>query len=328
MPGPLGEFGRIARLLAPLTEGCPGALSLKDDGATLTPPPGWEIAATKDMLVEGVHFLPGDAPRDLARKMLRVNLSDLASMGAKPWTWLLSFALPKRCDDAWVEAFVSGLAEDQAAFGMVLAGGDSVSTPGPIVLDAVLLGLVETGQALRRTGAKPGDDVWLSGTLGDAALGLMAAKGELTGLAFAEQDYLIRRFQVPEPRISLGRALIGRASAAMDVSDGLIADARKLAASSGLAVEISAPLLPLSEAAAEAVALDAALFARILTGGDDYELLFTAPQAMRPHILSAARELSVPAALIGSARSGEGVLLRDKDGAILDLGDTGGWVHG
>jgi len=327
MAAPLGEFGRIARFLAPLAEGCPGALGLKDDGAVLSPPDGWEIAATKDMLVEGVHFLPGDAPRDLARKMLRVNLSDLASMGARPWVYLLSFALPKRCDDDWLSAFADGLAMDQQEFAFSLAGGDSVSTPGPIVMDAVLLGLVEQGRALRRTGAQAGEDLWLSGTLGDGALGLLAAQGGFPTLDYVHQEALAARYRLPRPRIALGRRLIGLATAAMDVSDGLAADAAKLAAASGLALDIDTPTIPLSDAVAEAVAQDAELFERVLTGGDDYELLFTAPVEKRSEIKMLAQELDMPLARIGRALAGDSVRLLDKDGAPLSLARTG-WVHG
>lgn len=327
MVAPLGEFGRIARFLAPLAEGCPGALGLKDDGAVLTPPDGWEIAATKDMLVEGVHFLPGDGPRDLARKMLRVNLSDLASMGARPWAYLLSFALPKRCDDSWLEAFAAGLAMDQAEFGFVLAGGDSVSTPGPVVLDAVLLGLVEQGQALRRTGAQPGDDLWLSGTLGDGALGLLAAQGGLSDLDFLQQQALADRYRLPQPRIALGRGLVGLASAAMDVSDGLAADAAKLAAASGVALDIDTPSIRLSDPVADAVAGDADLFERVLTGGDDYELLFAAPTEKKNKIKELSLSLDLPLTCIGRVAEGAGIRLLDKDGQVLDLAQPG-WVHG
>ena len=327
MAAPLGEFGRIARFLAPLAEGCPGAVGLKDDGAILSAPDGWEIAATKDMLVEGVHFLPGDLPRDLARKMLRVNLSDLASMGAMPWVYLLSFALPKRCDDGWLAAFAEGLAMDQREYAFSLAGGDSVSTSGPIVLDAVLLGLVEQGRALRRTGAGVGEDLWLSGTLGDGALGLLAAQGALPGLDHRDQEALVQRYRLPQPRIALGRRLVGLATAAMDVSDGLAADAAKLASASGLALEIDTPAILLSDAAVEAVAQDADLFERVLTGGDDYELLFTAPVEKRNEINALSQELDVPLARVGRALTGEAVRLLDKDGVPLSLAQAG-WVHG
>ena len=325
---PLGEFGRIARFLAPLAEACPGALGLRDDGAVLTPPPGTSQAVTVDTMVEGVHFLAGDPPDLIARKLLRVNLSDLASMGAAPWVYLLSLSLPARCDDDWVRRFCAGLAEDQAAFGLALAGGDSTLTPGPITLSATLFGLCGEGTALRRVGAAPGEDVWLSGTVGDGALGLMAALGTLPDLEEpGARAHLLDRYRLPWPRVALGRALIGIARAAMDVSDGLAADAGQLASASGVRLAIRTADLPISDAAAEAVAEDATLFTRILTGGDDYELLFTAPAAMRESVEQAGRSSATQVTRIGRVRTGEGAVLLDKDSLPLTL-DRLGWDHG
>ena len=324
---PLGEFGRIARFLAPLAQACPGALGLSDDGAILPPPAGKSLAVTVDTMVEGVHFLAGDPPDLIARKLLRVNLSDLASMGAEPWVYLLSLSLPGRCHDDWVRRFCAGLGEDQAEYGLALAGGDSTSTPGPITVSATLLGLTQAGAALRRVGAGPGEDVWLSGSLGDGALGLMAALGTLPDLEEpSARAYLHDRYRLPKPRVALGLALRGLASAAMDVSDGLAADAAKLAAASGVRLAIRTGDLPVSDAAAEAVAADALLFTRILTGGDDYELLFTAPETARDAVAQAGRDSATPVTRIGQVQAGEGAVLLDKDSQPLTL-DRLGWDH-
>ncbi len=209
MPAELGEFGRIARFLAPLAAGAPGALGLTDDAALIALAPGERLVITADAIVEGVHFLPEDPPDLVARKLLRCNLSDLAAMGAVAQSYVMTMALPKRCDDAWVERFAAGLAVDQAEFGIALLGGDSVSTPGPIALSVTAFGRVAAGREIRRSGAQPGDILYVSGTIGDGALGLLAATGRLVGLDPAERDYLADRYrQVAAPqRDTSGRRL-------------------------------------------------------------------------------------------------------------------------
>jgi thiamine-monophosphate kinase len=269
----LGEFGRIARYLAPLAAD-PGAIGLVDDAAEL----GHGLIATADAIVEGVHFLPSDPPELIARKLLRVNLSDLAAKGATPLHYLLTMALPARCDDRWVERFAAGLAEDQQLFGIVLMGGDSVSTPGPVTLSVTAIGRAAPGGMVRRGGARAGDELWVSGTIGDGALGLLAATGQL----MEPDGYLAGRYRLPEPRVALGPALAGLVHAMMDVSDGLVGDLEHMATASGAAATVDAIAVPLSDATAAAVASDPSLFATVLTGGDDYELLFAAPAAAAP----------------------------------------------
>lgn len=323
-PG-LGEFGRIADILAPLATS-PGALGLGDDAALLAVPPGMQLVTTVDAMVEGVHFLPDDPPDLVARKLLRVNLSDLAAMAAEPDAYLLTLALPRRCDDAWVRHFAEGLAADQATFGIRLLGGDSVSTPGPITLTVTAFGLVAEGRALRRNGARPGDQVFVSGTIGDGALGLLAATGQLSELDPDHRAFLADRYRLPRPRSRLGPALAGLAHALMDVSDGLVADLGHIARQSGVAAVIEAVRVPLSEAAAAALAEAPDRMLSVLTGGDDYELLFTAPPEAAAALDRLGRDQGVPIAAIGRIEAGAGVRVLDGAGGGIDI-PRPGWSH-
>src|SRR5271154_5844809 len=223
MPIPrLGEFERIARFFAPLA--APEALGLLDDVALIPGPSGTQYVLKTDAIVEGVHFLPDDPPGQVAQKLLRVTLSDLAAKGAEPVGYLLTTALPPTRDEAWLERFAAGLALDQKEFGIGLLGGDSVATSGPVTLSVAAIGRVEAGKAVLRSGARPGDAVFVSGTLGDGALGLKAIRNELPRLDAAARDFLIDRYRLPRPRLALGRRLVGLAHAMMDISDGLVAD--------------------------------------------------------------------------------------------------------
>lgn len=316
-----GEFHRIATYFAPLAKGADGALGLKDDAALIDVPAGRSLVVTADTLVAGVHFI-GDEPAALvARKALRVNLSDLAAMGAQPLGYFLSLSLPSRIDDAWVADFCEGLREDQDAFDWHLMGGDSTGTPGPISIAVTAMGHVESGRALHRSGAKAGDAVFVSGSIGDGALGLLAAQGRLP--PGPEADAVLTRYRLPEPRVRLGRALAGRAHAAMDISDGLIADLGHLCVASGVGARIEARSVPISAAAAEIVADAPDLFSDLLTGGDDYELLFAGPPDM---IVEAGKETGVPLTRIGEIVEGGDVLALDADGNTLAFARTG-WRH-
>jgi thiamine-monophosphate kinase len=325
MASELGEFGRISRFLVPLAAGAPGALGLTDDAALIAVPPGQTLVVTADALVEGVHFLAGDPPDLIGRKLLRCNLSDLAAMAAVPLGYLMTMALPARCDDAWVERFAAGLAADQAEFGIDLLGGDSVSTPGPITLSVTAFGRVATGREVRRRGARPGDIVYVSGTIGDGALGLLAATGRLFGLDPEDRDYLADRYRLPRPRLALGAALGGIASALMDISDGLVGDLDHLAEVSGVAAVIDATKLPLSPAATTLLAEEVGQIETVLTGGDDYELLFTA--APDADIAACSAAGGVPVTAIGRIEAGAGVRVLDRDGGDLPLARRG-YRHG
>ncbi len=322
----MDEFALIAELLAPLSRGAPGAFDLTDDAALLSVPEGHRLVATKDMLVAGVHCRPDDAPGLIARKLLRANLSDLAAMGATPRAYLLGLALPKTTDEGWLCDFVGGLALDQAAFGVALIGGDTVSTDGPFTASLTALGEVRAGAELRRAGARPGDLVFVSGSLGDSALGLAVLSGALKGLDETAEAMLRDRYHLPRPRIALGLRLSGLAHGLIDVSDGLIADLGHLCAASKVAAEIDAPRVPLSSAARSALALDAGLREKILGGGDDYELLFTADSQAAAPLSAIADDLDLPITAIGRITEGSGVTALDEKGDPIKLSSPG-WRH-
>lgn len=320
----MDEFALIAELLAPLSRDAPDAFGLTDDAALMGIGEGRRLVVTKDMLVAGVHFLADDPPALVARKLLRVNLSDLAAMGATPRAYLLGLAVPRGTGDDWFRAFAGGLAEDQAAFGVHLIGGDTVSTGGPLTASLTAFGEVSAGAALRRSGALPGDTVFLSGTLGDAALGLLVARGRLKSLPAADRDFLVDRYRLPRPRVALGERLCGHAHAVIDVSDGLVADLGHICACSGVAAEIEVARVPLSPPVRAALDADPALLARVLAGGDDYELAFTAAAA-RP-LADIAAALNLPITAIGRISPGQGVVVRNDKGAPVRLA-TAGWRH-
>jgi len=315
------EFSLIYKHFRPLAG--PGALDLGDDAAVFLPPPGRELVVAVDAMVAGVHFLPDDPADLVARKLLRTNLSDLAAMGAAPLGYLLTVSVRRDTPDAWFAGFAAGLAADQAEFGLTLLGGDTTSTAGPVSLSLTILGTVAPGTALRRTGACAGHGVWVTGTIGDGALGLLAATGQLGDPG----GFLAGRYRLPQPRVALGQRLVGVASAAMDVSDGLVQDLGHLCRGGGVAAEIEAALVPLSAAARAAVAAEPALLVRCLSGGDDYELLLAVPNAQAAALRAAAAACGVKVTRIGQFTSGAAeVRVRGLDGAPMVLGDEG-WSH-
>ncbi len=326
MTGKSSEFERIARIFAPLAEEFPGAFGLTDDAALITPGAGRELVATSDTIVAGVHFPGDEPPAAIAARLLRVNLSDLAAMGATPLAYLLNVALPEAIDDAWLEAFAGGLRSDQDRFGIALAGGDSVATPGVLTLTVTAFGEVAAGAALHRSGARLGDAVWVSGTIGDAALGLLAVRGELTGLSSEHRDQLIGRYRRPRPRVALGERLAGLASAAIDISDGLAADLGHVLDASGAGAEIEAACVPLSAPAAAALRNDPGLMEVILTGGDDYELLFTVAPGGESRVAALSSELALPLTAVGRIRSAGGLTVIGNNGEPMDL-TREGWEH-
>jgi thiamine-monophosphate kinase len=310
------EFALIARHFKPLAG--PGSLDLSDDAAVLMPPPDRELVIAADAMVEGVHFLPDDPADLVGRKLLRTNLSDLAAMGAEPFGYLMTVSVPASTPDAWFAASAAGLAADQKEFGVTLLGGDTTSTPGPVSLSLTIIGTVRPGQAIRRAGASAGDAIWVSGTIGDGALGLLAATGRLDD----PTGYLIDRYRLPRPRLELGKRLAGVASAGMDISDGLVQDLGHICRASGVAAEIEAAAVPLSDPARAANQLE-----RCLTGGDDYELLIAAPPAHETALRQAALEVGIPVTRIGRFRAGAPrVTVRSADGTEMRL-EKGGWSH-
>lgn len=318
-----GEFELIARLFAPLAKGRPGALGLTDDVALIDCPPGRSLAITTDALVAGVHFRPEDPPDRIAQKAVRVNLSDLAAKGARPIGLLQAVAFPIGIGFAWIEAYANGLALDLDRFNVPLIGGDTVVTPGPFTVTITALGEIETGRALLRSGARKGDRIWVSGTLGDAALGLMVLKGGLAQLDADSRAHLVTRYQLPTPRLELGRALRGLANAAMDISDGLVGDLAHIGATSRLGAVIERDSLPLSSAARAALSADRRLIDQVLGGGDDYELLFTADPDAEPALKALSGRLGLPLTAIGRMVEGEGVRVVDAAGDPVAVTMTG-----
>ena len=324
LPG-LGEFERIDRFFKPLADKAEGALELSDDAGWIAPPAGHRVVVTTDAMVEGVHWLAGEDPARLGRKLLRVNLSDLAAMAADPVAYTLTTALPAGLGDAWLGRLAEGLAADQARFGIVLLGGDSVSTAGPPVLSVTAMGVVPAGQELLRRGGRPGDRLFVTGTVGDGALGLVAARGELADIDPADAKALAERYHLPEPRVALARRLRGVAHAAIDLSDGLPGDAAHLCRASGVAARIEAERLPLSPSAQKAIAARPDLLAVALAGGDDYELLLAAPPEAAGAVNEVAGDMGVPITEIGGLSAGDGVTIVDRSGTPVR--GLAGWQH-
>jgi thiamine-monophosphate kinase len=316
-----GEDRLIARYFRPLAKH-PGAFALADDAAVIEPPVGCDIVLKADGIVAGVHFFADDPPDSVGKKALRVNLSDLAAKAAKPLGFLLTLALPKEVGDAWLAPFAHGLGSDADFFDCPLFGGDTDRTPGPISISIAVVGAVPRGKMLRRAGAQPGDRLVVTGTIGDAAIGL-ALRGDPAvnhrwELTEHQRNALERRYLVPEPRTAIAELLRDHASAAMDISDGLAGDLAKLCRASGVTATIEASRVPLSEPARAALVREGALIETILTGGDDYEVLASVPpdkvEALRSQ--ASARGVAITEIGVVSAGGAEPRVL-DRDGRAL-----------
>jgi thiamine-monophosphate kinase len=316
-----GEFSIIENLFAPLAG--EGAFALQDDAALFTPTPGQQLVLTKDAIAEGRHYLAGDPPGDVARKLLRVNLSDLAAKGATPRGYLLSCAWSETTSYEWMAAFAAGLAADQKQFGVELLGGDTIKAAGPSVFSLTAIGDVAAGKMVLRSGARPGDDLWVTGTIGDGALGLLAARGELDFLSASDKDYLVQRYRVPEPPVSFGKELSGLASAALDVSDGLLGDLGHLCRSSEVGAKIRQESIPVSSATNACVVTRPDRWAPILSGGDDYQILFAAPVAKREAISSTAVSTGTTVTRIGELTVDAKIAVLDAAGKPVDVSSTG-----
>jgi thiamine-monophosphate kinase len=296
------EDDLIARYFAPLAG--PEGLGLRDDAALLTPPVGSDLVLTKDALVAGVHFFADDPPAAIARKALRVNLSDLAAKGAEPVGFLLALALPPDWTADWLAAFAAGLGADAAAYRCPLFGGDTVKTPGPLMVSITALGRVEQGRMVARTGVRAGDALYVSGTIGDAALGLKLRLGGAPSLDAEGRDYLHDRYLFPQPRLALAPALRRFAHGGMDVSDGFVGDLTKMLRVSGVSARVQLAKLPLSAAAHQLIARDPAFFEIAATGGDDYEILASVAPANAAAFEAEAAEAGVAITRVGEALAG------------------------
>jgi thiamine-monophosphate kinase len=308
-PSPISAEDRlIARYFRPLAKH-PGALGLIDDVAMLTPVPGRDIVLTTDAIVGGVHFFLEDPADMVARKALRVNLSDLAAKGATPAGFLLALALPSTLGDKWIESFAQGLGADADAYSCPLLGGDSVSTPGPVTISITAVGTLPQGTMVARSGARVGDRILVTGTIGDAALGLRlrekAASAGRWRLDSPQQSALINRYLLPQPRNAVAEALRLHASAAMDVSDGLVGDLAKLCAASGASAEVAIENVPISDAAKRVLATDRAQLESVLTGGDDYEIICAVAVEKLESFRAAAVAAAVPVTEIGQIIAGK-----------------------
>jgi thiamine-monophosphate kinase len=313
---PSAEDKLIARYFAPIAIH-PGALGLSDDAAFIKPPAGCDLVLKTDGIIGGVHFFADDAPQNVAGKALRVNLSDLAAKGARPLGFLLSLALPADIGERWLSNFAEGLRSDAVLYSCPLFGGDTDRTPGPITVSIAMFGSVPEGTMVRRAGAKPGDRVFVSGTIGDAALGIAVRKGQDWKLPEPQRQHLLGRYLLPQPRNALADAVRTHASAAMDVSDGLAGDFAKLCRVSKVSASIAAARVPLSDAAKAVIAADPAMLETVLTGGDDYEIVCTVPPGKADSFRSAAAAVKVQVTDIGEVEAGEGARFLGPDGQAL-----------
>jgi thiamine-monophosphate kinase len=299
----------IARYFRPLAKH-PGALGLGDDAAVIAPPAGCDVVLTTDGVIAGVHYFPDDPPDAIGRKALRMNLSDLAAKGATPLGFLLSLSLPAATDEAWLAAFAAGLGEDAGRYGCPLLGGDTDRTPGPLSVSIAAFGAVPHGKMVRRSTAKPGDRIVVTGTIGDAALGVRLRKDESLAkrwrLSDAMSAHLKQRYLLPQPRNALAKAVLDNATAAMDVSDGLAGDLAKLCRASGVGADVDVARVPLSDAVRAAIAADPAALETALSGGDDYEVVLTLAAEKLAAFRAAAQAAGIAIAEIGRITAGEG----------------------
>lgn len=320
----------IIEMLVPLTARFPGALALADDCAVFAPEPGSEIVLNTDAVAAGVHFLADDPAEDIGWKALAVNVSDLVAKGARPRVYLMSLSFPETPARAWLADLVRGLAAAQERFGIVLAGGDTDRRPGPLTVTVAALGEVPAGRMVRRGTAQPGDHLYVSGALGDAALGLALRRdpllAEAWGIDGEAARHLVARYRRPEPPLALAPVLLEHARAAMDLSDGLVKDLGRMARASGRGARVMADRVPMSSGARAAVEGGAGLAGAALGGGDDYEVLAAVPADSAARFESAAREAGVEVTRIGEIVDGHEVTVLDRAGRIIPV-ESPGWDH-
>ncbi len=324
-----GEGAFIDRFFRPLAEAYPGALGLRDDAAIVEPPPGTDLVVTTDALIAEVHFLADDDPADIAFKALAVNVSDLAAKAAEPIAYSLALALVRGTSDDWLTRFVVGLADAQKAFGIAMSGGDTTASPsGPLMISITAFGSVPHGAMVRRGGARPGDGLYVTGTIGDAALGLGLRRGtpESAGwpLDDAGRRQLLARFLRPQPRLALRAALLAHAAAAMDISDGLAIDCGRMCAASGVSARIEASRVPLSPPARQVLAAEPRLIETVLSGGDDYEILAAIRSGEEAAFEREAEIAGLQVTRIGATGGGDsGLTIVGENGAPLALSRLG-----
>lgn len=317
----MDELAIIDKIFRPLAAPDAPAFGLKNDTAIYTPPENHDLVITTDVMIEGVHFLKTEEPGVIARRLLRSNLSDLAASAATPVGYLLGLMGTAKIKTTWWQAFGASLAFEQKEFGIALFGGDTTSGSKSLCLSITALGIVQRGGALTRLGASPGDLVCVSGTIGDAALGLLSLKGDMP-----HDDFLIARFQNPLPRLEVGRALLGLASATIDISDGLVMDLESLCAASKVGATLDLGAVPLSPPAQDYADAEPGNLIHLVTGGDDFELLFTVPPQRRADLPALAKKTGLPITVIGEINDTRRVDVRGKDGRPVAI-KTKGYRH-
>ncbi len=314
-----GEFDLISTYFSPLAG--PEGLGLIDDAACFSTSSSEDIIVTKDMLVEDVHFRGQDLAKMIGYKALAVNISDCIAKGAKPYLYWLGLALPNNTGEDWIREFSAGLNGAQATFDCKLAGGDTTAITGPKVISITLMGKVPKGQMIKRSSAMVGDDVYVTGTLGDAALGLWCLKNDRP-----QASGLIAAYQKPSPPVAFGQAIRGLANSSADVSDGLIADVGHIAKASGVGAVLHQNYLPVSADAYQLLETHPSLWPKVWTGGDDYQTVFTAPSGLQNEFSRLAEGLETRVSLIGEVTAGQGIQLLDQDGQTVQV-TSGGYAH-
>lgn len=324
-PAAMSEQDLIARYFRPLARGFPGAFDLKDDAAVIASQPGCDLIVTTDALIADVHFFADDEPADIAYKALAVNVSDLAAKAAEPLAYSLALALPRATSQAWFRSFTEGLGEAQRDFAIHLSGGDmAVSPAGPLMISVTAFGTVPAGRTMERGAARAGDSLYVTGSIGDGALGLALRRSDAIAqgwpLSEVQKSWLIGRYLRPSPRLALRTALLGHASAALDISDGLVIDCARLCAAAGLDARLDAAAIPFSEAVKAIISAQPEQFEKAITGGDDYEILAAIRKGEESAFESAALEAGLAVTLLGSLAAGSGnVTIIGKDGLPLDV---------
>lgn len=322
-----GEFALIAKYFRPLAKGYRGALGLVDDAAFYRPPTGADLVLTLDTIAADVHFAADDPPVSIARKALRVNLSDLAAKGAIPVGYLMSLALPHDWSEDWIARFAKGLAGDQRRYGLTLFGGDTTRASGGLTISITAIGRLPSGKMVRRSGATPGDSVFVTGTIGDAALALAVRRGEFIAPDERTTARLDNRYLHPQPRVALASVIRRYANSAMDVSDGLVGDLAHICEASGVGAELWAGEVPLSSAAKALVDRNDSAFNRALTGGDDYEILSTVSAGNVAKFVRSAADVGVKVSRVGSVVEGKNPpIVLGSDGKPIAF-DKSGHAH-
>ncbi len=319
----MNEFEFIASQLKPLAASFAGALNLEDDAAILTPEKGKEFVVTTDALTAGVHFFATDPPQLIAQKCLRVNLSDIAAMGATPYCYSLSLMLPEQTSLTWLTEFCNGLRADQDTYNVHLSGGDTTSTSGRMSFAITMIGTVPAGKAVKRSTARIGDEIWVTGTIGDAAMGLLALKNTLPKIDAAARDALVQRYYIPQPRNRIATALQDLATAAIDISDGLAADLRHICKASGVGAQVLASKIPVSDHALSLLNTDAVPIEDLISGGDDYEIMFTTNPGKDIEISILSNNFNLKISKIGTLTANPEIGFIDQDGEILTLSIDG-----